>query len=206
MPTEEAIKVTVFDLNKTFYQKSSKEEFYKFICAKRPKRVRFFFEMFYYKILSKLNLIRQTEFKENFFNYLDKLPPEKVTAYAREFWQREYPQNFNQEIKARLEKAKSEGQQIFCATGALEVYVKPLFDLYSINGLAGTQTEYTGKTYKVIGKACKGEEKVKRVKEHYKNKNLTITEAYSDQEEELFNITERPFLVKKGKLVPLKTH
>jgi len=194
------IKVVVFDLNQTFYNKSSKEEFYKFICTKRPKRIRFFFEMLYFSLLKKLNLIRQTEFKENFFNYLDGLPPEKVEAYAEEFWRQEYPKNFNPEIKKRLEKARSEGQEIFCATGALEVYVKPLFRLFSVDGFGGTRTEYTNKTYKVKGKACKGEEKIKRLEELYKGKSFTITEAYSDRKEELFEITEKPYLVKKGKL------
>lgn len=202
MAEEKSIKVVVFDLNQTFYNKSSKEEFYKFICNKRPKRIRFFFEILYFTLLKNLNLIRQTEFKENFFNYLDELPPEKVEAYAEEFWRREFPQNFNPEIKQRLEKAKAEDQEIFCATGALEVYVKPLFKLFPVNSFAGTVAEYNGETYKVEGKACKGEEKVKRLKQHYKNRFFTITEAYSDKEEELFAITEKPFLVKKGKLIP----
>ncbi|HSI90777.1 MAG TPA: HAD-IB family phosphatase [Adhaeribacter sp.] len=202
MAAKSEIKVIVIDLNQTFYLKSSKEEFYKFICTKRPWRIGYFFEMMFFNFLKNLNLIRQTEFKENFFNYLDELPPEKVKEYAKEFWQQEFPQNFNQEIMNRLDKAKAEGQEIFCATGALEVYVKPLFELYPINGLAGTRTRYTGKTYEVEGKACKGEEKVKRVQEHYAGRSFTITESYSDNEEELFEITERPFLVEDGRIIP----
>jgi phosphoserine phosphatase len=204
MAAPEKIKVLVFDLNQTFYNKSSKEEFYKFICGKRPKRIRFIFEMLYYKLLKNLNLIRQTEFKENFFNYLDELPPEKVEAFAEEFWRREFPQNFNPEIKHRLEKAKADGQELFCATGALEVYVKPLFNLFPIAGFAGTVAKFNGKTYKVEGQACKGEEKVKRLKAHYKNQEFKIIETYSDKEEELFALTEKPFLVKKGKLIPYR--
>lgn len=196
------IKVLVIDLNQTFYNKSSKEEFYKFICGQRPRRLRFLFEMAYYKMLSKLNLIRQTEFKENFFNYLDNLPPAEVEAYANAFWQQEFPQHFNPEILARLEKAKAEGQEIFCATGALEVYVKPLFERYKINGLAGTQTKYNGQTYLVKGQACKGEEKVKRLREHYVGREFILTETYSDREEELFALAQKPFLVKDGKIIP----
>ncbi len=204
MAEKAEIKVVVFDLNQTFYTKSSKEEFYKFILSKRPKRIRFLFEMIYYKILLKLNRIRQTEFKENFFNYLDGLPPEKVESYAAEFWKKEFPQNFNPEIKQRLEKARKEGQQLFCATGALEVYVKPLFKLFPVDGFAGTVAQYNGKTYLVKGKACKGEEKIRRIKAHYGNQPFKITEAYSDKKEELFDLTEKPYLVKKGKLEPFR--
>ncbi|KAA9332730.1 HAD family hydrolase [Adhaeribacter soli] len=198
------VKVVVFDLNKTFYRKSSKEEFYKFICTKRPKRLRYFFEMLWFTFLEKLNLIRQTEFKENFFNYLDNLPPEKVKQYAEEFWQKEYPHNFNSEIKQRLEEAKANSEELFCATGALEVYVEPLFKLFPVAGFAGTKAQYNGSTYKVVGKACKGEEKVKRLEEHYRGRKFTLTEAYSDKPEELFEFTQKPFLVKKGKINPIR--
>ncbi len=204
MANLEKTQVVVFDLNKTFYYKSSKDEFYKFICSKRPWRIRYFFEMIYYKFLLKINQIRQTEFKENFFNYLDGLPPEKVKAYAEEFWKLEYPKNFNPEIKARLEKARAAGKEIFCASGAFEVYLEPLFKLYPVDGFAGTKARFTGQTYVIEGRACKDEEKTRRLEEHYQGKPFTITEAYSDKKEDMFDQTEKPFLVKKGKLVPYK--
>ena len=112
--------------------------------------------------------------------------------------------NFNPEIIERLQRAKSNGAELFCASGGLEVYVKPLFDLLPIDGFAGTKTTYTGKTYLVDGAACKGDEKVRRVKEFYKNKPFVITESYSDRYEELFEITEQPFLVKDGEVIPFK--
>ncbi len=202
MASQTPAKIVVIDLNETFYLKSSKEEFYKFIVSKEPRRIGFIFEMAYFKLLKNLNRMRQTEFKENFFNYLDNLPPEKVAAYAQEFWRREYPRNFNNQIIERLQQAKSRGEEVFCATGGLEVYVKPLFDIFPVDGLAGTKTTFTGTTYKVAGEACKGEEKVRRVKEHYNNKPFIITESYSDRYEELFEITEKPFLVDNGKIEP----
>ncbi|MFD2247312.1 HAD family hydrolase [Pontibacter ruber] len=201
---EEEIEVIVFDLNGTFYNKSSKDEFYNFICTKRPKRVRFFFEMMYYKLLHKFKQMRQTEFKENFFNYLDELPPEKVKEYAREFWKKEYPENFNKELHQHFDKMKKEGKQLFCATGGLEVYVKPLFDLYPVDGFFGTKTRYENQTYLVEGEACKDEEKIKRLDEHFKGKHYTIIEAYSDSKETILEKAKKAFLVKDGKIVPFE--
>lgn len=205
MPYNQVTKVVVFDLNETFYLKSSKEEFYKFILKKEPKRIGFIFEMIWFKFQKNLNLMRQTEFKENFFNYLDKLPPDKLNTYAKEFWENEYPQNFNSKITGRLQQAKSRGEELYCASGGLEVYVKPLFDLFEADGFAGTRTMYEGKTYKVIGEACKGDEKVRRVKEHYAQRPFVITECYSDRYEELFELTEKPFLVKDGEILSYKS-
>ncbi|MEJ8756075.1 HAD-IB family phosphatase [Pontibacter sp. H259] len=201
--TNQEIKVAVFDLNKTFYNKSSKDEFFKFVSAKKPHKLAYYFQMLYYKTLLKMHQIRQTEFKENFFNYLDNLPPDKVKAYAKEFWEKEYPDNFNFEIRDRLDKLKKEGVQIFCATGGLEIYVEPLFELYKIDGMFGTRANYTDNIYLVDGKACKEEEKIARLDQYFKGKKYKIVEAYSDDKEEILKQADKAFLVKDGKIKPL---
>ncbi|MHC2993647.1 phosphoserine phosphatase [Pontibacter sp. HJ8] len=199
---EKAVRVVVFDLNGTFYNKSSKDEFFKFVSAKKPHKLAYYAQMLYFKLLLKTHQIRQTEFKENFFNYLDNLPPKQVEAYAREFWQQEYPGEFNQEIKQRLDKLKKEGVKVICATGALEIYVKPLFELYPIDEFFGTKANYVDNTYLVDGKACKAEEKIKRLDKQFNGKTYKIIEAYSDSKEDILDHAEKAWLVKKGKLVP----
>lgn len=196
------VKVIVFDLNGTFYNKSSKDEFYKFLLAKQPARLKFVFEMAYYKLRHKLHQMRQTEFKENFFNYLDALPPEQVEEYAREFWQREFPQNFNKELMQHFKQRKAEGIKLFCATGGLELYVKPLWQLFPIDGFAGTVVSYQSKTYKVIGKACKDQEKLNRMEKHFGAASFHITEAYSDSKEPILERADKAYLVKHEKLIP----
>ncbi|OKL40427.1 HAD-IB family phosphatase [Pontibacter flavimaris] len=201
----EEIKLIVFDLNGTFYNKSSKDEFYKFVVSKRPKRIKYIFEMAYFKLLKKLNRMRQTEFKENFFNYLDKLPPEQVEKLAKEFWEQEYPENFNKELRQHFEKMRKEGVQLFCATGGLELYVKPLFRHFPVDGFAGTEVKYEGSTYKVVGEACKEEEKLRRIASHYRPRKFRIVEAYSDSKEAILKEAEKAFLVDDdGKLSPYK--
>lgn len=200
--SEGEIKVVVFDLNGTFYNKSSKDEFYKFILTKRPQRLHYYFQMIYYKILKNLNKIRQTEFKENFFNYLDDLSPDQVEKYAKEFWEEEYPANFNKELKSRFDQLKKEGAHIYCATGGLELYVKPLFNQYTIDGFAGTRVHYENNTYKVVGEACKDEEKLKRLDAHFKGRPYKIIEAYSDSKEAILDKAEKAYLIKNNGIVP----
>src|SRR5690606_663721 len=202
MKQDGEVKVVIFDLNGTFYNKSSKEEFYKYILKKRPNRLKYVFEMSYYYVKMKLNKIQQTEFKENFFNYLDGLPPAKVEEYAREFWAQEFPEEFNKELKKIFDDLKKSETLLFCATGGFEHYVKPLFDLYEIDGLVGTQVEYDGKTYKVIGEACKEEEKLKRIRKLLNGKPFRIVEAYSDSKEVILDKAEKAFLIKDKKILP----
>jgi HAD superfamily phosphoserine phosphatase-like hydrolase len=198
------VKVAVFDLNGTLYNEKSKDEFYKFILKKKPKKIGAIFEMGYYQVLGKLHKISQTEFKENFFNYLDDIPPQQVTAYAAEYWQQEYPKQFNQEIMARLAGLKKQGVELFCATGGLELYVEPLFKLYPVDGFAGTRMRYDGHTYLVEGDACKADEKLRRIAQHYGSRPYRIVEAYSDSKEDILDKADKSFLVKDKKLIPYK--
>lgn len=203
---EKVIEVVIFDLNGTFYNKSSKEEFYKYILSKKPGRIKYAVEMAYYNLRKKLNKINETEFKENFFNYLDKFPPAQVKEYARGYWKQEFPDNFNKELIEKFRFYKEQkGVVLFCATGGLELYVKPLFDLFPIDGLAGTQVKYTGKTYVVEGLACKEEEKLDRLSKFLNGKPYRIIEAYSDSKEEILKRAEKAFLVDDdGKIEPYK--
>ena len=205
MKQDGEVKVVIFDLNGTFYNKSSKEEFYKFILKKRPNRLKYVFGMSYYYVKMKLNKIQQTEFKENFFNYLDGLPPAKVEEYAREFWAQEFPDEFNKELKKIFDDIKKSDILLFCATGGFELYVKPLFELYEIDGLVGTQVKYDGKTYKVIGEACKEEEKIKSIRKLLNGKPFRIVEAYSDSKEVILDKAETAFLIKDKKILPYKS-
>ena len=205
MTQDGEVKVVIFDLNGTFYNKSSKEEFYKFILKKRPNRLKYVFGMSYYYVKMKLNKIQQTEFKENFFNYLDGLPPAKVEEYAREFWAQEFPDEFNKELKKIFDDIKKSDTLLFCATGGFELYVKPLFELYEIDGLVGTQVKYDGKTYKVIGEACKEEEKIKSIRKLLNGKPFRIVEAYSDSKEVILDKAETAFLIKDKKILPYKS-
>ena len=200
---KEEVKVVIFDLNGTFYNESSKDEFYKFILAKSPGRIRYSFRMAYYYLRKKLNQIGETEFKENFFNYLDQFPPARVKEYAEEFWEQEFPKDFNKELIKRFDAYRERKDVVlFCATGGLEVYVKPLFEIYPIDGFAGTITHYDGKTYIVDGLACKEKEKIKRLEKFLKGRPYRIIEAYSDSKEAILDRAEKAYLLKKGKIIP----
>ena len=202
---EQEIKVAVFDLNGTLYHKSSKDAFYYFILRRKKEKLLVYLEMLLYKLLLKVHAIGQTEFKENFFNYLDHLPPREVDTLAREFWQEEFPEHFNQELMDHIRELRRQGVKVVCITGGLELYVNPLFELFEIDAVAGTVVEYVDGTYKVQGEACKGKEKLQRLGKIFGGRSYRITEAFSDSEEDILDAAEKAYLVKDGKLEPYES-
>lgn len=196
---QKEVKVAVFDLNQTVYRKSSKEEFFKFVCYKKNYKLLNVFHLTLYGILGKLRLINKTDFKENFFQYLDGLPPRKVYQYARQFWEIEWEENFNQPLLQRIETLQQQGVKIIFITGGLDVYVAPLFEkLLKVDAWMATRTEYVQESYQIKGLALKDQEKVRRLDEHFSEQAYLLLETYSDEKEALFKLAQKAFLMKNG--------
>lgn len=199
------VKVAVFDLNQTVYLKSSKEEFFKFVCYKRNYKLLNVFQIALFQLIGKMRLMSKTEFKENFFSYLNGLPPATVKEYARQFWQIEWKENFNPELLRRIEELRKEEVQIIFITGGFDVYVAPFFeDCLRVDAWMATQTEYDGHGYKIKGKALKDEEKVKRLEEHFLGKPYELIEAYSDEKEAILDKAEQGYFIKNGEVIPYR--
>lgn len=196
-------RIAVFDINGTLYNKKSKEEFFKYICYRKNYKLFSLYHLILFKLLGKLRLINQTEFKENFFNYLDGLPPDKVDRYAREYWSVEYPRYFNEKLLKRVDELRQDGVKIICASGGLDVYMKPLLESFKADESFFTQVRYTNKTYKVVGEACKGEEKIRSITEYFGAESFRVVEAYSDDPEPILDMADQAYLVKEdGEIVP----
>ncbi len=192
------LKVAVYDLNKTLYRKSSKDEFFKFICYKRNYKLLNLIELGWYKSMGKLRLITKTEFKENFYNYLKGLDPETVRKYARQFWEMEYPDHFRSNMVEDITKFNEAGIKVYLITGGFEVYTKYLEELLPVK-VMGTKTEFVDGNYKVIGKACNDEEKVRRLEEDTGG-DYQIVEAYSDDKEEILFLADKGYFLKDDKI------
>ncbi len=200
----EPLKIAVFDINGTLYRKTSKEEFFRFICFRNSYKLLDIYHLLLFKLLGSLRLVNQTQFKENFFNYLDKLPPEQVHRYAAEYWSIEYPHYFNEAVLARVDELREQGVQIFCISGGLDVYMEPLYELFPVDAHISTRVEYKKDTYKVIGEACKDEVKIRRLEEYLDGQPYEMIAAYSDDEEAILKKANQAYLVKEdGEIVAL---
>lgn len=192
-------KIIVYDLNRTLYRKSSKNEFFKFICKKKPFHTIHVFRMLGIAILKGVGLADNTLFKQHFYSYLNNIPPSRLEKYAREFWEREFPMKFRRKMLADIEKYTFENIEIYIITGAFEIYTKYLEKKLPVK-LLGTRSKYSEGKYIIQGKACNNEEKIRRLKEDVKDEYILL-KAYSDDDEEiLYHAQDGYFLDKKGKL------
>ncbi|WP_017730267.1 haloacid dehalogenase-like hydrolase [Nafulsella turpanensis] len=203
MSNSSLLNIAVFDLNQTVYNKSSKEEFFKFIIHKEKPKAFHLLSMGVYSLGKKMGLLNKTTFKENFFHYLDNIPPQKLKAYAYEYWAGEWPLHFNPELLSRIEELRSRNVAICFATGALDCYAQPLFEHFlQPDYWLATRTQYVQGRYKIEGRACKDWEKIRRINQLIHPTPYQIVEAYSDENEAILQLAQKGFLSKDGKIVP----
>lgn len=195
-------KIVVYDLNQTLYKKSSKDEFFKFICYKKGYKLIHLFQIGWMQSLNKLHLISKTFFKENFYDYLNHLPPEKVEKYAQQFWNMEFPDYFREDMVKEISDYHEQGVKVLIITGGFEIYTKYLEKFLPLKVL-GTRTKYIDGDYQILGKACNGEEKIKRL-EKEASLGFRLLAAFSDDDEAILHKAEKGYLLKEGKLELVK--
>jgi len=87
-------------------------------------------------------------------------------------------------------------------SASCEIWIIKFCNKLNIKNVISTKTDKNGK---IIGKNCKGEEKVIRFNELFKN--VEVNNAYSDsikEDKPMFDIAKHAYIVKKNKLIKYK--
>ncbi|MBE5809581.1 MAG: HAD-IB family hydrolase [Clostridiales bacterium] len=147
--------------------------------------------------------------KEWTLSYIKGRTVEEMDELARDFF-RDVQQNaFFEDAAPELFRLRELGAQIIIVSASSDLYMKVLPEFLPIDAVISTTCEvadgrYTGK----IGKNCKGEEKVRRIQEWLKERNLSIDKEHSagygdsPSDAPMLLLTASPNLVNpKGKLV-----
>lgn len=129
--------------------------------------------------------------KSELFSFVKKIPD--LDSYINKF----IVKNKKHIKKFYLERQKDNDVVI---SASFDFLIIPFCHSIGINNVIATK--YDTKKGSIIGKNCKGEEKVKRFMEIYKNK--VVLEAYSDSlsDEPMLKLAQKAYLVKNEQLIP----
>lgn len=157
-----------FDLDGTLIQRDSYLPFLFGWLSRYPKRIFCVLTLplyyCYYLIARKDRAFIKEKFLTAFMRNADKLD---IDNYVKLFWQKFLEKYKNEAAMKKLIWHRDQGHHIFVVTASFELYVKYLVKLLPIDGIIGTKEEWqNGKlTGNLLGKNCKGYEKVKRIQD-----------------------------------------
>lgn len=185
-------RIIVVDFDETLYKHDSLIKFCLFIYSKKPSQIIYVFKQVIALVLHTLKLISTKRFKEMFLSFAKGINEAELYQFSVEFWKTQFPNEFNSKILEVLKKSN----RTICISASPELYLKYVCQQLNIE-LIGTRIQYINDNYHIIGKNCKAEEKLIRLKEYLKYETFEIEECYSDSmtDAPLFNISQNAFLV-----------
>lgn len=186
--TEDDIRINVYDFDGTIYNGDCTLDFWKWIVKRYPLIIFTLPKSIVYGIAFKLGIIERERFKEKFYQFLKFVPD--IDMQIRDFW------NHNQsKINKWYLNQMSEDDLVISASP--EFLIKPICNRLGVHCIASLVNKQTGK---LLGKNCRGQEKVVRFCDEFKDMN--INEFYSDSVSDLSmaRLAEKAFFVKHGKI------
>ena len=193
------IKIALFDIDKTIIDGDSMFDLLMYTIKKYPKAVIRLPILFVRLVLYKFKLIDTKKAKESMFYTLNYLEDDDLKCFYENILKKKI---FNDAIE-EIKKLKKEGYHILLVSASPECYLK-FFEVEEyVDGVIGTKLRRTNNRYINIieGINCKGEEKVVRIEEYLKERNLIIDKnnsvAYSDSLSDIpmFNLVEKAYLI-----------
>ncbi|MHC6179266.1 HAD-IB family hydrolase [Clostridium sp. JNZ X4-2] len=196
-------KLAIFDVDFTLTRRETLMEFYIFMVKKNPKLIVYAPFSIISAFLFVIKLFTAKKAKENFIAFINGIGQEKMKCLTAEFYEKRMCEIFYRDGLDTMKKLKEEGCKVYLISASAEFYLKELYKIKEVDKVIGTIFSIKhGKHYnKIIGRNCKGEEKVRRLMESLKKDGLEVdfknSYMFSDSLSDLplFNIVGNPYLI-----------
>jgi len=183
--------MNIYDFDNTIFKGDSSIKFIKYSFIRHPLLVMFSL------LKALIEYIKYIFNKSDFGNVKSKLF--SFVKYINNL--DDYIANFVNKYKNNIKKFYLDNQKEndTIISASFEFIVKPFCDYLGIKNVIATN--YDTKSGCIIGKNCKGKEKIVRFREIFKD--VRVFEAYSDSLTDIpmFEIAESSYLVKNDKII-----
>lgn len=169
-------KLAIFDVDYTITRKETLIELYKYVISKDIKNIRFLPRAMYGGIMYKLGVYDEKKVKESFLKFIDKIDEKELSILVKDYYRDVLEKILYQDAINMMKKLKGQGYKIYLISASPEFYLNELYAIKEVDVIIGTRFSIESGKFlrKMEGANCKGEEKVKRLKEFLKKKNVEV--------------------------------
>lgn len=122
---------------------------------------------------------------------------------VKEFYEKRLSKILYKDAIDTIKKRKLEGYKIYLISASAEFYLSEFYNIKEVDKVIGTRFVKENGLHRneILGENCKGEEKVRRLKEVLKKENIEVdfenSYMYSDSLSDLplFNLVGHPYLI-----------
>lgn len=196
-------RLAIFDIDYTITRKETLMEFYKYSIKEDIKNIRFLPRALYSGAMYGLGIYDEKRVKECFLKFIDNIEEKELQDLVKRFYKNRLSQILYKDAIDMMYKLKKEGYDIYLISASPEFYIKEFYNIDIVDKVIGTRFEFAqGKfTRKMMGNNCKGEEKVRRLKEVLAKDNIKVdfenSYMFSDSlsDKPLLDLVGKPYLI-----------
>ncbi|NRT79351.1 HAD family hydrolase [Clostridium beijerinckii] len=196
-------KLAIFDIDYTITKKETLMELFKYVIKKDKKNLRFLPRAIYCGIMYAIGIYDERKVKETFLRFIDGIKEEELAELVKEFYDERLKNILYDDALKMMKKLKNEGYDIYLISASPEFYVNEFYNIKEVDKVIGTKFGFKNGTFvrKMVGNNCKGEEKVRRLKEVLKDEKIEVDfkESYmfsdSLSDKPLLDLVGKPYLI-----------
>ncbi|MFQ9248292.1 MAG: HAD-IB family hydrolase [Clostridium paraputrificum] len=196
-------KLAIFDIDYTITKKETLMEFYKYSLEEDIKNVRFLPRALYSGLMYGIGIYDERRVKECFLKFIDNIEEEKLQELVKRFYKNRLSKILYKDAVDMMYKLKKEGYDIYLISASPEFYINEFYNIDVVDKVIGTRFEFKEGKFirKMLGNNCKGEEKVKRLKEVLSKENIKVdfknSYMFSDSlsDKPLLDLVGKPYLI-----------
>lgn len=187
--------INVFDFDHTIYSGDASLDFYFYSIRRSPGLIRYIPIQAWHAFLYLLSINTRTQFKRGFFIFLTGI--KDVDEFVAGFW-REHERKVKKWYRDR-----SHDRDVIISASP-EFIIAPIASRMRIEKLIATVMDK--KTGEILGRNCRGTEKVRRLNKYLPD--FEVEECYSDSLSDLpiLNLAKNKYIVKKQQIIPYSTY
>lgn len=196
-------KLAIFDIDYTITKKETLMEFYKYSLEEDIKNIRFLPRALYSGLMYGIGIYDERRVKECFLKFIDNIEEEKLQDLVKRFYKNRLSKILYKDAVDMMYKLKKEGYDIYLISASPEFYINEFYNIDVVDKVIGTRFEFKEGKFirKMLGNNCKGEEKVKRLKEVLSKENIKVdfknSYMFSDSlsDKPLLDLVGKPYLI-----------
>lgn len=196
-------KLAIFDVDYTLTKRETLAEFYFFMMKKNPKFIKYLPKSIFSSIFYVFKVYDASKAKKTFIRFIDGIEENEMKKIVKEFYEVRLSKILYKDAIDMIKKLKAEGCKIYLISASAEFYLSELYNIKEVDKVIGTRfsTENGLHRNEIIGGNCKGEEKVRRLREVLEKENIEVdfenSYMFSDSLSDLplFNLVGHPYLI-----------
>jgi len=206
-------KIAIFDVDYTITRKETLMELYKYSLKENKKNIIYIPRALISGLLYVMKIFDEKRVKECFLKFIENMNEKDLSEFTKRFYDNRLKNILYKDALEMMKKLKAQGYKIYLISASPEFYLNHLYSIKEVDKIMGTKFHVNEGKFlrKMDGLNCKGEEKVKRLKQFLKEEKIDVdfenSYMFSDSlsDKPLLDLVGRPYLINYKKKHKIKT-